>query len=95
MASLPDAALLEKRPEEPHDRHHCRAHSRCQPVDLEPPAEHGPDHLATTIFPVAVLELARVFGMDWNALLLFGLGGTIAFGCCQPAGWAIAGAGAA
>jgi len=49
---------------------------------------HWLDHLATTIFPVAVLELARVFGMDWNALLLFGLGGTIAFGAFSlPAGW--------
>lgn len=49
---------------------------------------HWLDHLATTIFPVAILELARVFGMDWNALLLFGLGGTIAFGAFSlPAGW--------
>lgn len=49
---------------------------------------HWLDHLATTIFPVAVLELARVFGMDWNALLLYGLGGTIAFGAFSlPSGW--------
>ncbi|MGE0153086.1 MAG: MFS transporter [Reyranellaceae bacterium] len=49
---------------------------------------HWLDHLATTIFPVAILELARVFGMDWNALLLYGLGGTIAFGAFSlPAGW--------
>ena len=49
---------------------------------------HWLDHLATTIFPVAVLELARVFGMDWNQLLLYALGGTIAFGAFSlPAGW--------
>jgi MFS family permease len=49
---------------------------------------HWLDHLATTIFPVAVLELARVFGMDWSQLLLYALGGTIAFGAFSlPAGW--------
>ena len=49
---------------------------------------HWLDHLAMTIFPVAVLELARVFEMEWSQLLPYSLGGMIAFGAFSlPAGW--------
>ncbi len=49
---------------------------------------HWLDHLAVTIFPVVVLDLAGVFGMDWNRLLPYSMGGMIAFGAFSlPAGW--------